>query len=131
MNVATFAVAVSYGYGRHADTLSPEQRSNATLWSIAGYPPGLMSLGLPKPAVVALLTRILNPGRWLKRLLWSIAAVCIANLLVYIAIIFAQCQPVRSQWDSSVEGTCWSKWTLVDFAIYSGGGKNPSSSTRA
>ncbi|KAJ0140866.1 hypothetical protein CTA2_1617 [Colletotrichum tanaceti] len=120
MNVATLAVAVSHGYGRHSDTLSPEQKSKAILWSLAGYPPGLLSFGLPKPAVVVLLTRILNPGKWHKRFLWAVAVVCVANLFGFMAIIFGQCQPVRAQWDSSVTGTCWSKWVLVSYATYSG-----------
>ncbi|WQF80753.1 hypothetical protein CDEST_05767 [Colletotrichum destructivum] len=120
MNVATLAVAVSHGYGRHVDTLSPEQKSKAILWSLAGYPPGLLSFGLPKPAVVVLLTRILNPSKWHKRFLWTVATLCVANLFGFMAIIFSQCQPARSQWDSSVTGTCWSKWVLVSYATYSG-----------
>ncbi|WYZ35712.1 hypothetical protein EsH8_X_000359 [Colletotrichum jinshuiense] len=120
VNVATVAVAVSYGYGRHADTLSAEEKSGAMLWSIAGYPPGLLSFGIPKLAVVALLTRILNPSKWHKRFLWALSILCVTNLVGFIIIIFAQCQPARSQWDSSVPGTCWSKWILVSFATYSG-----------
>ncbi|KAK1499400.1 integral membrane protein [Colletotrichum cuscutae] len=120
MNVATAAVAVSYGYGRHADTLSVDEKSGAMLWSIAGYPPGLLSFGIPKLAVVALLTRILNPSRWHKRFLWALSIICVVNLIGFITIIFAQCSPARSQWDSSVSGKCWSKWILVSFATYSG-----------
>lgn len=121
INVATFAVAVSYGYGRHADTLTPEQRSKAMLWSVAGYAPGLLSIGIPKPAVVALLTRILNPSRFHKWFLWSLAGVCVANIVGYIAIIFAQCQPASAQWNKAVEGVCWDRWVLVSYAIYSSG----------
>ncbi|KAL0935510.1 uncharacterized protein CTRU02_210101 [Colletotrichum truncatum] len=120
INVATAAVAVSYGYGRHVDTLSPEQRSGAKLWSIAGYPPGLLSFGIPKLAVVALLTRIMNPSRGQKIFLWGMASLCVANLVGFIAIIFGQCYPARSQWDPSVPGTCWDKSVLVSFATYSG-----------
>ncbi|TEA17341.1 hypothetical protein C8034_v000441 [Colletotrichum sidae] len=120
MNVATLGVAVSYGYGRHADTLTPDQKSGAILWSIAGYPPGLLSFGIPKPAVVCFLTRVLNPGRWHKRFLWTMGIFCVLNLVGFMTIIFAQCQPVRAQWDPSVGGTCWSKWVLVSFATYSG-----------
>lgn len=129
MNVGTLAVAVSHGYGRHVDTLSPEQKSKAILWSLAGYPPGLLSFGLPKPAVVVLLTRILNPSKWHKRFLWTVATLCVANLFGFMAIIFGQCQPARLQWDSSVTGTCWSKWVLVSYATYSGGESVPWLST--
>ncbi|KAK1518687.1 uncharacterized protein CCOS01_11507 [Colletotrichum costaricense] len=97
-------------------------KSGAILWTIAGFPPGVMSFGLPKLAVVALLTRIMNPSKWHALFLWFIASFCLINLIGCVIILFAQCQPSHSQWDFSVtDKTCWDKWILVYFAIYSGG----------
>lgn len=101
--------------------LTLEQKSGAILWTIAGFAPGVMSFGLPKIAVVALLTRIMNPSRWHALFLWCLSIFCLVNLLGCVIILFAQCQPSHSQWDFSVEKTCWDKWILVYFAIYSGG----------
>ncbi|OBR10937.1 Integral membrane protein [Colletotrichum higginsianum IMI 349063] len=121
INVGTAIAAVSYGNGRHFDVLTLEQKSGAILWTIAGFAPGVMSFGLPKIAVVALLTRIMNPSRWHALFLWCLSIFCLVNLLGCVIILFAQCQPSHSQWDFSVEKTCWDKWILVYFAIYSGG----------
>ncbi|TDZ38416.1 hypothetical protein CTRI78_v010852 [Colletotrichum trifolii] len=79
-----------------------------------------MSFGLPKLAVVALLTRLMNPSKAHKIFLWAMTLFCLMNLVGCVVILFAQCQPSRSQWDFSVIGFCWDKWTLVYFAIYSG-----------
>ncbi|KXH26159.1 integral membrane protein [Colletotrichum simmondsii] len=122
MNVGTAIAAVAHGNGRHFDVLTLEQKSGAILWTIAGFPAGVMSFGLPKLAVVALLTRIMNPSRWHALFLWFIATFCLINLIGCVIILFAQCQPSHSQWDFSVtDKTCWDKWILVYFAIYSGG----------
>jgi hypothetical protein len=43
-------------------------------------------------------------------------------LLICVVILFAQCQPARSQWDFAItDKTCWSPYVLVDFAIFAGG----------
>ncbi|KAK6211633.1 integral membrane protein [Colletotrichum tabaci] len=120
INVRTAIAAVSYGNGRHFDVLTLEQKSGAILWTIAGFAPGVMSFGLPKIAVVALLTRIMNPSRWHALFQWCLSIFCLVNFLGCVIILFAQCQPSHSQWDFSVEKTCWDKWILVYFAIYSG-----------
>ncbi|KAK1641457.1 hypothetical protein BDP81DRAFT_418972 [Colletotrichum phormii] len=81
-----------------------------------------MSFGLPKLAVVALLTRIMNPSKWHAFFLWFIATLCLVNLIGCVIILFAQCQPSHAQWDFSVtDKTCWDKWILVYFAVFSGG----------
>ncbi|WYZ35502.1 hypothetical protein EsH8_X_000149 [Colletotrichum jinshuiense] len=120
-NVGTAIAAVARGNGRHFEFLTQDQKSGAILWTIAGFPAGVMSFGLPKIAVVALLTRILNPSKWHAMFLWSMSIFCLFNLIGCVVILFAQCQPSHSQWDFSiVERTCWDKWILVYFAIYSG-----------
>lgn len=113
--------AVSNGNGRHFDTLTTEQQQGSILWTISGFPPGVVSFGVPKLAVVALLTRIMNPSRWHTIFLWTMTGLCNLVLLGCVVILFAQCQPSRSQWDFSVQGECWDPWILVDYAIGAGG----------
>ena len=81
-----------------------------------------MAFGIPKLAVVALLTRIMNPGRLQQVILWGLAGCCMLSLAGCVIILFAQCRPVQSQWDFSItEKTCWSPYILVNFAIFAGG----------
>ncbi|RYN92430.1 hypothetical protein AA0120_g4874 [Alternaria tenuissima] len=112
--------AVQAGNGRHFALLSDEQKSGAILYTLAGFCPGILSFAIPKLAVVALLTRITNPSKRHKIILWSISGGCLIILFGCVIIIFAQCTPTRSQWDFSVQGTCWSPWILIYYAIVAG-----------
>ncbi|KAJ3528286.1 hypothetical protein NM208_g10275 [Fusarium decemcellulare] len=119
--VALSIVAVRSGNGRHFDLLSLTQKQNAILFTILGFPFGVMAFGFPKLAVVALLVRIMNPSKIQQYILWGLASCCMLSLLGCIIILFAQCQPSRAQWDFSItDKTCWSPWILVDFAIFAG-----------
>ncbi|KAF6791411.1 integral membrane protein [Colletotrichum sojae] len=120
VNVGTAIVAVSYGNGRHFETLSLEQKQQAIFWTMVGFPAGVMSFGLPKAAVVALLTRILNPCPWHRNFLWGMALFTLLSLTINMVCLFIHCQPTNSLWDFSVKGTCWDKWVLVSIAIYTG-----------
>ena len=112
--------AVQAGNGRHFALLSDEQKSGAILYTLAGFCPGILSFAIPKLAVVALLTRITNPSKRHKIILWIISGGCLIILFGCVIIIFAQCTPTRSQWDFSVQGTCWSPWILIYYAIVAG-----------
>ncbi|RTE78244.1 hypothetical protein BHE90_007291 [Fusarium euwallaceae] len=119
--VALSIIAVRRGNGRHFDTLTLSQKQDAILFTILGFPFGVMAFGIPKLAVVALLTRIMNPGRVQQIILWGLAGFCMLSLFGCIIILFAQCRPAASQWDFSItEKTCWSPYILVDFAIFAG-----------
>ncbi|KAL2755541.1 hypothetical protein ACRALDRAFT_1071199 [Sodiomyces alcalophilus JCM 7366] len=119
-SLAMAMTAVSNGNGRHFDTLSLQQKQDVILWTIAGFPPGIVSFGVPKLAVVALLTRIMNPSRWHTIFLWTLTGLCNVVLMGCTVILFAQCQPSKSQWDFSVPGVCWDRWILVSYAIAAG-----------
>ncbi|EXF74539.1 integral membrane protein [Colletotrichum fioriniae PJ7] len=92
ISTALSTIAVTYGNGRHMSLLSIEQQEGAILWTTAAFCPGIMSFGLPKLAVVSLLVRLMNPGRYHK---WSL-------------------------WDFSVKGTCFDVNILVAYCIYAG-----------
>ncbi|RKL10205.1 hypothetical protein BFJ68_g8821 [Fusarium oxysporum] len=80
-----------------------------------------MAFGFPKLAVVALITRLMNPGRLHKIFLWVLAGCCMMGLIGCIIILFAQCSPVESQWTFSItDKKCWSPYVLVNFAIFAG-----------
>ncbi|ROT36500.1 hypothetical protein SODALDRAFT_335593 [Sodiomyces alkalinus F11] len=120
VSLAMAITAVANGNGRHFDTLSLQQKQDVILWTIVGFPPGIISFGVPKLAVVALLTRIMNPSRWHTIFLWALTGLCNVALMGCTVILFAQCQPSRSQWNFSVPGVCWDRWILVHYAIFAG-----------
>lgn len=85
-----------------------------------GFGPGVMSFGIPKLAVVAFLTHIMNPSRIHKIIMWGMAWLCVFNLFLCVVFHFAQCTPAASQWDFSLERKCWSPWILIWWATWSG-----------
>ncbi|KEZ39112.1 hypothetical protein SAPIO_CDS10502 [Scedosporium apiospermum] len=113
-------LAVSSGNGKHFAILNDKQKSGAILWTIVGFCPGIMSFGVPKLAVIHLLTRLMNPSRIHRIFLWFLGTLCILSLLGCVVVLFAQCTPARAQWDFSLERKCWSPWVLVNYAIYAG-----------
>ncbi|KAK4033600.1 hypothetical protein C8A01DRAFT_19467 [Parachaetomium inaequale] len=120
VTVGASANAVAHGSGRHAAVLNEEQLSGAILWTMVGFVPGVLSFALPKLAVVALLTRMMNPARWHAILMWVLAVWCLVSLMGCVAILFGQCTPTRAMWTFSIKGECWSPWVLVNYSIYAG-----------
>ncbi|KAK4233520.1 hypothetical protein C8A03DRAFT_19421 [Achaetomium macrosporum] len=120
-SVAFSVMAVQSGNGKHFAILTTEQKSGAILWTMVGFCPGILSFGIPKLAVVALLSRLMNPSRIHKIFLWSLATVCLLSLLGCVVVLFGRCTPARSLWDFDVvpEG-CFDVWILVNYAIYAG-----------
>ncbi|KAI7773404.1 hypothetical protein LA080_011059 [Diaporthe eres] len=118
--VAFTTAAVATGSGKHFEVLTGSQHSKAVFWTVMGFGPGVMSFGIPKLAVVAFLTHIMNPSRIHRIVLWGMASLCVFNLFLCVVFHFAQCTPAASQWDFSLERKCWSPWILIWWATWSG-----------
>lgn len=113
--------AVASGNGKHFAILTLDQKAGAILWTMVGFLPGILSFALPKFAVVALLTRLLNASKAHTVFLWCLTSLCCISLMGCIVILFAQCTPARSQWDFSVKQEyCWDHWILVHYSMYAG-----------
>ncbi|OBR14527.1 LOW QUALITY PROTEIN: Integral membrane protein [Colletotrichum higginsianum IMI 349063] len=115
---ALSTLAVKAGNGKHMTLLSTEQQQGAILWTTAAFCPGIMSFGLPKLAVVSLLTRLMNPGRLHKWFLWWLGIWCQLTLWVTAGLLLGRCTPARSLWDFSIKGTCISTDILIWFSVY-------------
>lgn len=118
---ALLTLAVKAGNGKHMTLLSTEQQQGAILWTTAAFCPGIMSFGLPKLAVVSLLTRLMNPGRLHKWFLWWLGIWCQLTLWVTAGLLLGRCTPARSLWDFSIKGTCISTDILIWFSVYAAG----------
>lgn len=74
-------------------SLSTDQFEHAVMLNIAGFALGIISFIVPKFAVVTLLTRLLNPTKAMRLLLWSIVG--IGGLFICL-IIYGQYRPTRA-----------------------------------
>jgi len=120
VNLGISSAAAASGSGRHFNTLSFEEKQNVIKYTMAAFCPGVLSFAIPKLAVVALLTKLLNPSPAHRIFLWCSTSVTAIVIFGCVIILYAQCTPSRSQWDFSVEGECWSPWTLVNYSIFAG-----------
>lgn len=103
--LALIAVAISYGFGRHTATVDPDDVRRIIYYTAISFMPGIASFALPKFAVVILLAKILDPGRWHKVVIWIISILYVLLTIGMLVVNIAQCQPVETQWGAA-EGTC-------------------------
>jgi len=122
LNLGISSAAAASGSGRHFDTLSLEDQQNVIKYTMAAFCPGVFSFAIPKLAVVALLTKLLNPSPAHRIFLWCSSGFTTLAIFGCVIILYAQCIPTRSQWDFSItDKTCWSPWVLVNYSIFAGG----------
>lgn len=121
ISTALSTIAVRNGNGKHFSLLTTEQQENTILYTTAAFCPGVISFGLPKMAVVILLTRLLNPGKYHKWFIWWLGIWCQLTLFATCGVLLGQCTPTNSLWDFSVKGTCFSKSIQVAYCVYAGG----------
>ncbi|OJJ79331.1 uncharacterized protein ASPGLDRAFT_94088, partial [Aspergillus glaucus CBS 516.65] len=115
-------IAVKSGYGRQQSTLTSDQLSNSIKFIMAGFAPGLLSIVVPKLAVVALLIRTMNPS---PRQKWFLLGTVLGSgvlLMGCVVILYLQCRPASEIWEmNAAEGSCWSMNVLVNYSIVVGG----------
>jgi hypothetical protein len=84
---------------------------------MVGFFPSILSISIPKFAVVSLLIRLLNPTRAHRIFLWVMVTVSGLILCGCMVILWAQCTPTRAQWDFSItEKKCWDIWILINYS---------------
>ncbi|CAJ2508350.1 Uu.00g133760.m01.CDS01 [Anthostomella pinea] len=121
LSTALSTLSVYHGDGKHMSLLSVKQQEGSILWTTAGFCPGVMSFGLPKLAVVVLLTRLLNPDRLHRYFLWFLGMFTQLVLLATVGVLIGRCYPANAQWDFSItDKTCFSTHILAAYCIFAG-----------
>ncbi|KAI1340349.1 hypothetical protein F5Y15DRAFT_55497 [Xylariaceae sp. FL0016] len=94
------------GLGKHADTLSPEQKIIALKYNTIINSILIWQFSLPKFAIIAILQRILNYGRKTSILFWGLGLSSQACILASSIWWFEQCDPVELGWNKNLKGWC-------------------------
>ncbi|KAF6834855.1 hypothetical protein CMUS01_06009 [Colletotrichum musicola] len=111
-------ISVRWGNGRHFATLDLEQQQNTVKWMMAAYFPGIGTLGFPKLAVIALLSRLLAPGKLHTWVLWIMGTICCASLTAMVLTLLLQCSPPRALWNFSMPRNCLHPKVLEGLAFW-------------
>lgn len=81
----------------------------------------VISIGLGKISIAFLIERIAPPGNWRKWLLRGISLSIAVTGILTVALLYAQCHPVRALWDKKMiaMGTaeCWDPLPLNRFNL--------------
>lgn len=119
--VGFMTVAISAGSGRHAATLPIADRERAMFFTMIGLVPGVLSVTVPKFAVVSLLTKILFPSPWHVWLLWGLAISNLVLMLTTFVFHFSECDPPSARWTVHAPAKCRSSTTTIVYSIVVGG----------
>lgn len=117
-------VNVSLGYGKHSAVIA-DRLETVLLINYVGFLLGILAFSLPKLAVAALLTRLLNPTLVHRIILWGLTATVAVVSCICILVLFTMCDPPRALWQTSLMAqgaTCRDTWILINYAIFTGGG---------
>ncbi|KAL4928050.1 uncharacterized protein BDV17DRAFT_298785 [Aspergillus undulatus] len=90
-----------YGMGVHATELTVEEQSHGMLLLLSGQSVVSIAMGVSKCAVSAFLMRIVV-NKWHKAFLWFWNITIMFLSILLAIVVFAQCTPVESIWDSRV-----------------------------
>ncbi|KAE8395915.1 hypothetical protein ETB97_006701 [Aspergillus alliaceus] len=111
---------IHMGYGRHAWYLEESTVQTITMVNTISFAVGIFCFTLPKVAVTTLLTRILNPSRTQRIVLWTLIGITSTVSFACIFLIFFQCDPPQATWEHNLvnEGraTC-NIWLLIRYGI--------------
>ena len=80
---------------------------------------GILAFTLPKLAVVILLVKILDPGRWHRRVMWLISVGYFLMSVITIVLVWAHCLPAAAQWGAA-KGKCWNPAILFIYTVVHG-----------
>ncbi|KAL4953577.1 hypothetical protein BDW69DRAFT_184368 [Aspergillus filifer] len=94
--------SATYGMGVHASDLTDEEISRGMLLLLSGQSVIAIAMGISKCAVAAFLMRIVV-NKWHKAFLWFWNITIMALSILLAVVVFAQCTPIASIWDSRVK----------------------------
>ncbi|KAL4887926.1 hypothetical protein BDV59DRAFT_196874 [Aspergillus ambiguus] len=115
-------VNVSLGFGRHSAVIA-DRLTTVLLLNYIDFMLGILAFSLPKLAVSALLTRLLNPTLLHRVMIWGLSVTVTTVSCICIVVLFTMCDPPKALWQTSLMAqgaTCRSISILVDYAIFTG-----------
>ena len=109
--------------GQHMASLETVQIVSTLKWSWIAQILNLIADTGGRLAAMAYLTTIQGPThpRAKARFLGTLCIVQVASVIAIVAIILAQCSPIKKLWDEARPGTCNGRTRNRDFGYFQGG----------
>ena len=102
--------------------LTSEQRVSAMRYEFLSQPFGITAAAFARISFAVLLLKFCFASKAWNWTVWSIIWMQVVLNTASVFIIFLQCQPIQTLWDSNVVGTCWTPQVQV-VAGYTLGGE--------
>ncbi|KAH8888517.1 hypothetical protein GQ53DRAFT_724516 [Thozetella sp. PMI_491] len=122
LSSAFISLTVTLGFGKPLFQFNIKFLSEFLLYSNAAGSFSILAAQLSKTSFAITVLRI--SSGWLKRLVWFIIISVNIALGLALAFTWSQCDPIEKTWMPWVEGTCWSKFIVARYnmftAVYSG-----------
>ncbi|KAI7772512.1 hypothetical protein LZL87_014120 [Fusarium oxysporum] len=118
--VGCWTAAILAGSGRHQATLTVAEFDRSLFFLMIGLIPGVLSLALPKFAVVNLLIKILFPSPRHVRLLWGLAIANLVLMLGAFGVRFSECDPPSARWTLYAPAKCRSSTAIIVYSVVVG-----------
>ncbi|KAG5295466.1 hypothetical protein I7I50_08226 [Histoplasma capsulatum G186AR] len=119
--VVFVTISIRYGFGRHEDTLTPEQLRGSRLNAQIGSLFGILAISFPKLGVAAMLNRILVPTRFHRNVVWLLSGFSLLVGCICFPVLMTICRPHRATWDKRVKNPkCRDPSSSTNYLIFVG-----------
>ncbi|KAL8912147.1 MAG: hypothetical protein Q9171_002781 [Xanthocarpia ochracea] len=117
--------SVHWGLGSHIEGLSPKQIEMTMTYIWHAQPLQLLANASGKLAIATLLVTLHGPkfAKAKTIFIWTLAATQTIIVIIAIAMIYAQCDPVQKLWQVSLPGSCDgrernTKWAYLQGVLF-------------
>ncbi|EXM14518.1 hypothetical protein FOTG_17081 [Fusarium oxysporum f. sp. vasinfectum 25433] len=118
--VGCWTAAILAGCGRHQATLAVDELDRSVFFFMIGLVPAVLSLALPKFAVVNLLIKILFPSPPHVRFLWGLAIANVVLMLGAFGVHYSECDPPSAKWTLHAPAKCRSSTGTIVYSVVVG-----------
>ncbi|PGH00227.1 hypothetical protein GX51_05924 [Blastomyces parvus] len=119
--VILVTVSIYYGFGKHQDTLTPEQIRGSRLNAQIGSLFGILAISIPKLGVAAMLNRILVPTPFHRNMVWVLSGFSTLVGCICFPVLMTICHPHQATWDKRIKNAkCRDPSSSTDFLIFHG-----------
>ncbi|KAL1873597.1 hypothetical protein VTK73DRAFT_839 [Phialemonium thermophilum] len=116
LQCAFVSVCITLGFGRPLDDFNPDNLEPLLIFSNLAGTSSILGALWSKTSFAITVLRISNG--WTKRLIWFIMISVNIALGLSIAFTWGGCTPIQKTWKPETPGTCWPKFYLIRYNIF-------------